>query len=88
MLDARSAPETFAGSTGADRHPPAETGHPILPSPHHHEEDDFLPTSFGPSDYALIPLYGALYAISPMVAIAILSALQFWEVIHRTRSAR
>ncbi|NUQ95903.1 MAG: hypothetical protein HOY79_04840 [Streptomyces sp.] len=47
-----------------------------------------MPTSFGPSDYALIPLYGALYAISPMVAIAILSALQFWEVIHRTRSAR
>lgn len=47
-----------------------------------------MPTSFGPSDYALIPAYAVLYIISPVTAVAILAALQFWEVIHRNRLAR
>lgn len=47
-----------------------------------------MPTSFGPSDYALIPLYALFFAISPIAASAILAALQFWEVMHRIRSAR
>lgn len=67
---------------------PAETGRPILPARAPHEEDDFLPTSFGPSDYALIPLYALFYAINPMAAAAVLASLQFWEVIHRIRTAR
>lgn len=59
-----------------------------MPARAPHEEDDFLPTSFGPNDYALIPIYALFYAISPMVALAILASLQFWEVIHRIRSTR
>ena len=47
-----------------------------------------MPTSFGPNDYALIPAYALLYTVSPAAAIALLAAVQFWEVIHRNRIAR
>lgn len=67
---------------------PAETGRPIVPAWAPHEEDDFLPTSFGPNDYALITIYALVFIISPAAAAAILGALQFWEVIHRIRSTR
>lgn len=59
-----------------------------MPARAPHEEDDFLPTGFGPNDYALIPFYALLFVIHPIAAAAILGALQFWEVIHRIRSAR